>query len=109
MRTGKRLIFDNIWKYISVVIVVIFVWSAVYENLSQTNGNQRITIAVYNIECDTQTLHDDLWIRLPELTKQDVLELYVDDLTHIPNQTYASDILMAQILQSDLVIMPASL
>ena len=109
MRTGKKLFFDNFWKYALVVVAVVFVWSAVYENLSQIKLNQRVTVAVYNLECDTQALRDEVWDKLPELTKQEVLELYVDDLDHVPNQTYAEDILLAQILQSDLVVMPESL
>ena len=109
MRTGKKLILDNIWKYVLVAAVVLFAWIGVYENLSQIKGNQRVTVAVYNIECDTQRLWDDLWAKLPELTQQEILELYVDDLNHIPHQTYATDILVAQVLQADLVIMPESL
>lgn len=109
MRTGKKLVFDNLWKYILAAAVVVFFWTGVYENASQINGNQRVTIAVYNMDCDTQRLRNALWTKLPELTQQEVLELYVDDLKHIPNQTYAVDILTAQILRSDMVIMPESL
>lgn len=109
MRKGTKLLFGNIWKYILVAIVVIFIWSAVFESLGQIKDNQRLTIAVYNLECDTQTLRDDIYTKLPELTQQELLELYVDDMEHIPNQTYASSILATQLLQSDLVIMPESL
>lgn len=109
MRTGKKLLFDNIWKYALIAVLIVFFWTGIYENLSQVKANQRVTVAVYNIECDTQVLRDKLWAKLPELTRQEVLELYVDDLNHIPNQTYATDILLAQVLQSDLVIMPESL
>ena len=105
MRTGKRLILDNFWKYILVVALSIFIWSAVFEFLSQVKDNQRITVAVYNVECDTACLKE----ALTTMTDQEILELYVDALEHIPNQTYATDILTMQILQADLIVMPESL
>lgn len=109
MRKGKKLLFGNIWKYVLVAVVVIFIWSAVFESLGQIKDNQRLTISVYNIDCDTQALRDELAVRLPELTKQEILELYVDNMEHIPNQTYATQLLSMQLMQSDLIIMPESL
>lgn len=109
MRKGTKLLFGNIWKYVLVAVVAIFIWSAVFESLGQIKDNQRLTISVYNLNCDTQALRDEIAAKLPELTKQEILELYVDDMEHIPNQTYATNLLSMQIMQSDLIIMPESL
>lgn len=109
MRKGTKLLFGNIWKYVLVAVVVIFIWSAVFESLGQIKDNQRLTISVYNLDCDTQALRDEIAAKLPELTKQEILELYVDNMEHIPNQTYATQLLSMQLMQSDLIIMPESL
>ena len=109
MRTGKKLILENLWKYLLVAVASIFIWSAVFEALDQVKDNQRVTVATYNLNCNTQALKDELLLMLPGLTQQEIMELYVDDLEHTPNQTYATDILTAQILQSDLIVMPKSL
>lgn len=109
MRKGKKLLIGNLWKYILVAAVSIFIWSWVYTSLGQIKDNQRLTIGVYNSTCDTQALKNEIAEKLPSMTQQEILELYVDDLYHRPNQTYASDVLAVQVLQSDLVIMPQSL
>lgn len=109
MRTGRKLLMGNIWKYFLVAVISIWVWSGVFTSLGQIKDNQRLTIGVYNATCDTQQLRNEIAQKLPELTQQEILELYVDDLYHRPNQTYASEVLTAQILQSDLLIMPRSL
>lgn len=109
MRKGKKLLIGNLWKYILVAVVSVFIWSAVFTSLGQIKDNQRLTISVYNLDMDTQVLRDEIAEKLPELTQQEILELYVDDMEHIPNQTYATDLLSMQLLQTDLVLMPESL
>lgn len=109
MRKGTKLLFGNIWKYLLVAVAAILIWSGIYEMLDTIRDNQRLTISVYNTNCDTQALREELVQVLPTLTDQVFLEVYVDDMEHIPNQTYASDLLTMQLLQCDLVIMPESL
>ena len=109
MRKGKKLLIGNLWKYILVAVVSVFIWSAVFTSLGQIKDNQRLIISVYNLDFDTQVLRDEIADKLPELTQQEILELYVDDMEHIPNQTYATDLLSMQLLQTDLIIMPESL
>lgn len=109
MRKGKKLLIGNIWKYILVVVVSVFVWSAVFTSLGQIKDNQRLTISVYNLDLDTQALRNEIAAKLPELTQQEILELYVDDMEHVPNQTYATDLLSMQLVQTDLILMPESL
>lgn len=109
MRKGTILLIGNLWKYILVAVVSIFIWSAVFTSIGQIKDNQRLTISVYNLDLDTQALKDEVAAKLPELSQQEILELYVDDMEHIPNQTYANDLLTMQLLQTDLIIMPESL
>lgn len=109
MRKGKKLLMGNIWKYILVAVVSVFIWSAVFTSLGQIKDNQRLTISVYNLDIDTQELRDEIAEKLPELTQQEILELYVDDMEHVPNQTYATDLLSMQLVQTDLILMPESL
>ena len=109
MRRGTKLLFGNLWKYLFVAVISVFIWSAVFISLGQIKDNQRLTISVYNVDCDTQALRDEIAKTLPELTKQEILELYVDNLEYIPKQTYASDMLSIQLLQTDLILMPDSL
>ena len=90
MRKGKKLLIGNLWKYILVAVVSVFIWSAVFTSLGQIKDNQRLIISVYNLDFDTQVLRDEIADKLPELTQQEILELYVDDMEHIPNQTYAT-------------------
>ena len=92
-----------------MAVVSVFVWSAVFTSLGQIKDNQRLTISVYNLDMDTQVLRDEIADKLSELTQQEILELYVDDMEHIPNQTYATDLLSMQLLQTDLIMMPESL
>lgn len=109
MRKGTKLLIGNLWKYILVAVVSVFIWSAVFTSLGQIKDNQRLTISVYNLDLDTQTLRNEIAAKLPELTKQEILELYVDDMEHMPNQTYAIELLSMQLLQTDLILMPESL
>ena len=109
MRKGTKLLIGNIWKYILVVVVAVFIWSAVFTSLGQIKDNQRLTISVYNLELDTQMLRDEIAAKLPELTRQEILELYVDDMEYVPNQTYATELLSMQLVQTDLILMPQSL
>ena len=105
MRKGKKLLNGNLWKYILVAVVSIFIWSAVFTSLGQIKDNQRLTISVYNLDTDTQALRDEIASKLPELTQQEILELYVDDMEHIPNQTYAADLLSMQLLQTQVSLL----
>ena len=67
--------------------------------LAHTEGARKLHLVTEIVVAD----------KLPELTQQEILELYVDDMEHIPNQTYATDLLSMQLLQTDLIIMPESL
>ena len=109
MKKNCYLSYGNVWKYALVALAVIFIWTSVFGALGQIKDNQRLSVSIYNTEFDTEPLRDELVRVLPELTKQEILELYVGTFESYPGQTYADDILTAQILRSDLVIMPKPL
>lgn len=109
MRKGKALLAGTVWKYIAVAAVVVFVWISVFQALGRIKDNERLAIEVYNADVENLALRDELAGALPGMTGQHILELYVDDVECSPGQTYADEILTAQLLHSDLVIMPEDL
>lgn len=109
MRKGTKLLFGNLWKYMLAAVAVIFIWSAVFESMTIIKDDERLAITIYNIDCDTEKLHKDLLQQVPELTEQELKAVYVEAYDHYHKQTYADNILSAQIAQADLVIMPESL
>lgn len=107
MKNGKLR--ECWWAYLSALLLIIFVWWGVFSYVDRIKDNQRVTIAVYNSDCDTQALRDDLAQKLPQLTRQSVLELYVDSHQIQMSSDGGKKLLSMQILQSDLLILPESL
>lgn len=96
------------WAYLSAMLLIIFVWWGVFSYVDRIKDNQRVTIAVYNSTCDTQALRDRLAQKLPELTQQTVLELYVDSREIQMGADGGKKLFSMQILQTDLLILPES-
>jgi hypothetical protein len=109
MRRGTKLLFGNIWKYVLVAAAVILMWSAVFESLRIIKDDERLAITIYNIDCDIEALREDILQQLPSLTEQELQAVYVETYDHYHQQTYADNILTAQIAQTDLVIIPEHL
>lgn len=98
------------WRaYLCVPLLAALVWTGVFTAMDRVRDNERLTLAVYVPDCDTQTLRDDLAKRLPELTKQKLTEIYADALTLQPESANAKTLLTMQLLQSDLAIVPLSM
>lgn len=97
------------WIYLVALILICFVWWGVFSYVDQVKDNQRITIAVYNSDCDTSGLRTHLLQKLPELSQQQILEFYVDDLDLQIESSNGKKLLSMQLLSTDFAIIPQSM
>lgn len=94
------------WAYLVVAVAICLIWWGIFSQLDRVEDNQRLTICVYNSTCDTQKLQTHLAQCLPTLTHQEIRELYVDDLTLQIDTGNGKQLLIMQLLQADMAILP---
>lgn len=109
MKGKNRKLHEYRWAYLSALLLICFIWWGIFSYVDQVKDNQRVTIAVYNSECDTQILRDHLIQKLPELTQQSISELYVDACQIQIESDEGKKLLSMQVLQADLLIFPESM
>lgn len=105
----KRALKDYWWLYLLIAFALILGWTSLFNALDRIRDNEQITVSVYNAECDTEALRNQIDEALPSLTKQQIIALYVDDIELPTEDDRFKTKLTMQILQSDIVILPESM
>lgn len=94
------------YVFVAIFVVVVFFWSLVFSGFDKVRANQRLTVSVYNAQCDRATLKELIVEILPSITDQEILEVYVDlQELNVESDSFQK-ILTYQNLQTDIAILP---